>query len=176
MIFGVDLNEVEYSDGLPKNALKQSGVHKGTIQTAKLIEEGESKIIELLFTTDEEQKEAKLYLHIIDKKGKETKAKYKLNAICFLCDIDKDILIPKLMMTKEYDKQRRKVVELERRFYEVLHGKKIRFEIGVVKSYKNGVPKLLYRLIGILHYESGQTATQYRDNLPAIEIKDIKDK
>lgn len=174
MILTLDHEALDYETGKSRNLILQSGLYKGRIESAKeLVSSKGARGIKLEFIEDENNQRAIFHLYLVSAKGKPTKMRNRINAICFVCEVDTDFLLPKLMMTKELDFKRKVYVDVERRFYEPLHGKKLALEIKAKKYYPpNGKnPKMNYEIIDIFNYETMQTASQMRDNLPAVIIE-----
>lgn len=178
MIFKLDLNNISYSDGISEGTITQSGIYKGEIVSAKLVEGKKTGNIgiELDFKEDKEGKRAIFSLYTHNKKLKPIKALAKLNALLALTQTPR-ALTPTLKTVHEYDTKSRKKVEVQRYFYEALEGKKIQAELNADKYYRpRKTPMMSYMLIHFFHYETGQTAEEWVDNLPSITLKPAKGK
>lgn len=170
MIFTANPDSVRVTDGFLKNAIINSGVYAGTIKLAKyVVSANGSSGIRFLFENDEDGKTAVFTLYTHKSGGKSTKAFYLLNDIMIVLGIKQ--VLPKTVNVEEFDKRRKRHVEVARTCYPDFHERKIILELGARKTYPSDrYPVINYSLIGIFNYETKQSADEIMKNIPSITL------
>ena len=170
MIFTANPNSIRVADGFMKNAIMDSGEYRGTIKLAKyVVSSGGTSGIRFLFENEEDGKTAIFTLYTHKEGGRTTKAFYLLNDIMIVLGIKQ--VLPRTINVEEFDKRRKRHVEIARTCYPEFHERKIIFELGARKTYKQDrYPTIDYSLIGIFNYETKQSAEEMIKNIPSITL------
>ncbi len=168
MIFTANPDSIRVTDGFLKNAIMDSGVYVGTIKLAKyVVSSGGTSGIRFLFESDEDGKTAVFTLYTHKSGGRVTKAFYLLNDMMIVLGIKQ--VLPKTIKVEEFDKRRKRLVEVDRTCYTDFHERKIILEFGARKTYPSDrYPVINYSLVGIFNAETKQSAEEMIKNIPSI--------